>query len=201
MRTGFRWIGILPLLYSLLNCTARPGEPLSKAAADGDLSAVQRLLPGATPADRQSALVWAARSGQAAAVDLLIKSGADPNARWGMNNWTVLMHAIHKDQPEAVRALLNDGADANARSPGEETPLMMAAGYGYADIVRLLLERGADARATRSNGENALDYALTGMTDIDRFTFGRCQSEAVRVLREKAPGVAPKDPAKLKKCS
>src|SRR5689334_4316047 len=52
------------------------------------------------------ALVWAARSGQPDAVDYLVKRGGDPNATAGVNGWTVLMHAIHKDQPQSVAALL-----------------------------------------------------------------------------------------------
>lgn len=202
MRTGFRHLSALPLLITALSCTARPDDPLGRAAAQGDLTEVKRFLDsGVSAGDRQSALVWAARSGQAAAVELLIKSGADPNGRSGVNGWPVLMHAIHKDQPEAVRALLANGASANARGDGDETALMMAAGYGYSDIVRVLLDHGADAHATRSNGENALDFALSGVMDIDRFTFGRCQTESVRVLRARVPNLIPKDPAKLKRCS
>jgi ankyrin repeat protein len=145
--------------------------------------------------------VWAARFGQPAVIQLLIKNGADPNARSGVNGWPVLMHAIHKDQPQAVKALLSNGASPNTRGDSDETALMMAAGYGYSDIVRILLDHGADARATRSNGENALDFALSGMTDIDRFTFGHCQTEVVRVLRDKVPDLTAKNGAKLKRCS
>lgn len=193
---------VAALLGLLAGCTARPDDPLGKAAARGDLSELGRLMrAGALVGARNGALVWAARSGQPDAVSLLVKNGADPNVVSGVNGWPALMHAIHKDQPAAVRALLNNGADGNARGDNGETPMMMAAGYGYTDIVRILLEHGADARATLSNGENALDFALSGMADIDRFTFGHCQSDTVRLLRQSVPDLHPKDSAKLRSCS
>ena len=188
------------LIFS--SCTARPNEPLSKAAAAGDLTEVSRLLAqGASMSDREGALIWAARYGQPEAIDLLVKNGADPNGRGGVNDWTVLMHAIHKQQPKSVVALLKNGADANARGRKGETALMMAAGYGYADIVRILLDHGADAQATLDNGDNALDFATSGVMDIDRFTWGKCQSGAVRLLRERAPSLHPKNEKKLQNCS
>lgn len=186
----------------LASCKAGPEGALAKAAAAGNLSEVKRMLSeGASAGDREGALVWAARSGQPAAIDLLVRNGADPNLRSGVNDWTVLMHAIHKDQPASVIALLNDGADVNARHRNGETALMMAAGYGYTDIVSILLDHGADPAITLPNGENALDFATAGVMDIDRFTWGKCQSGTVRLLRERAPGLPSKNPEKLKSCS
>ena len=194
--------GSVFITFLFSSCTARPTEPLSKAAAQGDLAEVNRYLSaGASSSDRELALMWAARFGQPAAIDLLIKSGADPNTRLGVNDWPILMHAIHKNQPHAVSALLNSGADVNVTGRNGETPLMMAAGYGYTDIVRILLDHHADPRVSMSNGENVLDFATSGVTDIDRFTWGKCQSETVRLLRERAPDLQPRNSAKLKNCS
>jgi len=151
--------------------------------------------------ERDNALVSAARFGQREALDILVKNGADPNVRWGVNDWTVLMHAIHKEQPRAVLALLNNGANANSAGGLDDTPLIMAAGYGYTDIVRILLEHGANAHATLPNGGNALDRAISGVADIDRFTYGSCQSDTVRVLRPSVPNLRPKDSGNLKRCS
>src|SRR5205085_189799 len=74
---------------------------------------------------------------------------------------------------------------------GGMTPLMMAAGYGYDDTVRLLLRRGANASLQSADGETALDWALAGTADIDRFTFFTCQDSTARLLRGAAPSVAP----------
>jgi hypothetical protein len=190
------------LALFLSSCMPNENTPLSRAASEGDITKVDSLLAaGATPAERGEALMWAAREGQPEAIYALVKSGADPNFRAGVNDWPVLMHAIHKDQLRSVRALLNSGADANATGRRGETPLMMAAGYGYADISRLLLEHKADPYATMADGENALDFAVNGVADIDKFTWGRCQAGAVGVLRELSPNLKPKDPQELKRCS
>ena len=128
-----------------------------------------------------SSFVGAVRSGNVAEVREMLARGADPNAPEGVNDWTPLIHAIHKNQIGSVAALLDAHADPNRAVRGG-TPLMWAAGYGYTPIVRLLLAHGADPRMRDLDGETALDYAVAGMIDIDRFTFFSCQDETVRVL-------------------
>jgi hypothetical protein len=132
-------------------------------------------------------LIAAARSGDVAGIKQAVARGANVNAPAGGNDWTPLLHAIHKNQIASVAALLDAGADPNKRTPKSMTPLMMAAGYGYTDIVQLLLRRGADPKLYDLDGATALDYAVTGMTDIDRFTFFSCQDDTVRALLAGAP--------------
>lgn len=95
--------------------------------------------------------------------------------------------------------LLRVGALVNARVSNGETALMMAAGYGYTDIVKILLQNGANAHSTTDHGENALDLAVQGVADIDRLTYGSCQVETVRVLRQFVPDLQPQK-TDLKKC-
>ena len=132
-----------------------------------------------------SALASAARVGDTNRIASLIRGGSGPNAPSGVNSWSPLMHAIHKNQKASVEALLADGAAADLASPGGETPLTMAAAYGYANIVEALLQGGA------SPSSQALDAALTGANDIDRFTLGQCQTSTVRVLLKNNPGLRP----------
>lgn len=132
-------------------------------------------------------LVQAAREGRVDLIPDLVKRGANPNERSGVNGWTPMMHAIHKHQKGSVVALLDAGADINGRGNDGSTPLMMAAGYGYNDIVNVLLDRGADAHAQLSDGMNALTFAVLGAPDVDRFTVGDCQGETIRALLAKAP--------------
>ena len=138
-------------------------------------------------------LIGAARSGNTQAIAALLANGANPNQREGVNGWTPLMHAIHKNQKGSVEALIAGGADVNAQSGKGMTALIMAAGYGYRDIVQLLLEKGADAYAESSNGDNALAAAVGGVPDIDKFTVGKCQTETVKALLTKAPDLKLKD--------
>jgi ankyrin repeat protein len=92
-----------------------------------------------------SPLIAAARVGDAARIDDLVKSGADVNQRGGVNNWTPLMHAVHTKQPASVRALIASGADVNAAAGarGRDTALRLAEIEGYTDIAALLRDHGA----------------------------------------------------------
>jgi Ankyrin repeats (3 copies) len=142
------------------------------------------------------ALHSAARQGDVAAIASLLAAGAPVDEPGGVNGWTPLQHAIHKNQPAAVKALLAAGADANAGSnpassshAGGVTPLMMAAGYGQLEIVEALLAAGADPRASHGS-VNAL-WAAAGFGAIADITdgppLGSCFPEVAKALVAKAP--------------
>ncbi len=134
-----------------------------------------------------TALIAAARSGAMESIRALARLGADPDLRGGVNDWTPLMHAIHKGQRGAAATLLEAGADSNVKIGRGFTALMMAAGYGEAGTVRLLLSRGADPRFTAPDGSSGLAAAVSGVPDIDKFTLGDCQTETVEALLDAAP--------------
>ena len=110
--------------------------------------------------------------------------------REGVNNWTPLMHAVHKNQAGTARVLIEGGAEVDARGPHDETALMMAAGYGQEEMVRLLLKAGADPSRKEVHGTAALDMAVMGVIDIDGITVGRCQTGTVKALLDHAPGLS-----------
>jgi len=99
---------------------------------------------GCDPGGPVPPLCAAARTGDTAGIAKLVGAGADVNERGGINNWTALMHAVHKSQPEAVRALLDSGADVNATAGerGRDTALRLAEIQGLHDIAAMLRERG-----------------------------------------------------------
>ncbi len=174
------WVALL----SLLGGCGGPGyrDPMAAAAGGGRIDEVRDFLArGAPAAAKAEALITAARAGQLDAIAVLLQAGADPNVRGGVNDWTPVMHAIHKNQRQSVLALLKGGADVNAKNRKGLTALIMAAGYGYADIVRDLLARGASA------DNAALTAAVGGVPDIDRFTVCSCQTDTVKALLDKAP--------------
>ena len=137
-------------------------------------------------------LAGAAREGNTEQIRALVAKGANVNEPSGVNDWTPLEHAVHKNQIGSVQSLLDAGADPNAASPGGTTPLIMAAGYGYTPIVELLLHRGSNPRLTDRNGHNALDAAISGTGDIDRFTLLDCQKPTVDALHRAAPDLSPR---------
>jgi ankyrin repeat protein len=137
--------------------------------------------------EEMTPLVTAARDGDVQSIRALCARGADPDQPSGGNDWTPLLHAIHKHQPRSVAALLEAGATVDRATSLGMTPLMMAAGYGYTDVVKVLLAHRADTRGRDEDGLAAVDYALTGMTDIDEFTWIRCQTETAHVLERVSP--------------
>lgn len=151
------------------------------------------------------ALTDAARAGQEAEVRALLARGADPNGPVGMNGWPPVIHAVHKNQLGTASALIDGGADVNRSDPDGMTALMMAAGYGNDDMVTLLLSRGADPKLADEKGRRALDYALTGVADIDRFTLFSCQDSTVALLSTITPAVKPlsasRTAARMKRCA
>src|SRR5262245_37231616 len=55
-------------------------------------------------------LVYQVRRGDVAQVAKLAAMGVDLDVPEGVNNWTPLQHAIHKQQTDSVRVLLEWGA-------------------------------------------------------------------------------------------
>jgi ankyrin repeat protein len=186
-------------LVATAACRPRPFTPLAAAAAAGDVTAVKRLVAaGADPEghdERQgwTPLMWAAREGRPLTIRTLVDLGANPNTPdSGPNHWTPLLHAIHKNQAAAVDVLLQLGADPDLGAVDGPTPLIAAAGRGYAPVLRALLAAGADPRK-QSGAVSPLSAAVGTMPDIGRFTTGQCQTETVRILLEAAPDLTIQD--------
>ena len=143
----------------------KPSTPLAVAAARGSREELKRELalhPGILEREGLGALIWAARTGRADSIAELVRAGVDPNQQdSGVNNWTPLLHAVHKNQLGAVRALLAAGADPNQSNPKGITPLMLACSQGEGEIVDVLLSTGADPYARQRGDETALTYAMT----------------------------------------
>lgn len=169
---------------------ALPPDAPTRAAFEGRTSDVLTSFDRGE-VDRCDALVWAARGGRPRTILAVTARGVNPDGcHVGVNGWTPLMHAIHKDQVRAVEALLKAGATANPPADAHSlTPLMMAAGNGNLAIVNLLLAAGADPRATKPNGLNALTIAVSGgaLMDIERPLLGSCHPEIVKALVRRAP--------------
>ena len=90
-----------------------------------------------------SPLMFAARAGDLASVELMLAAGADVNVEsaYGISATTLAAHSNHGD---VVETLLGNGADPNAANGGY-TALHAAILRGNETAVRSLLHHGADA--------------------------------------------------------
>jgi uncharacterized protein len=109
-------------------------------------------------------LIRASSLGDHAAVERLIRQGANVNAV-DERGITALHYAVncHNIDIRVVRDLVNAGADINARTPDNVTPLMNAVSmpYGKPEIALELIRAGAKVNVADSKGETALWIATT----------------------------------------
>ena len=78
-------------------------------------------------------------------IRILLKAGADPNARTAGGQYlkmTPLAWYVYGNHLEGVNALLDAGADVNARNSKGETALDMAIGVGRPEFVSRLQAAG-----------------------------------------------------------
>lgn len=134
----------------------------------GDLAAVQSHLAGgadcnARQEDDITPLMLAAHLGHRDIVKTLILRGADVNAK-NAYGWTALMKALYnydlnRGFPEIVHDLIDAGSEIETQIAYGTRPLMLAAGYGQAEVVDELLGAGADVFARNEGGFTARTMA------------------------------------------
>jgi ankyrin repeat protein len=112
-----------------------------------------RLLNARGP-ESSTPFMYAALYGDAAMLEQLLKSGANPNLKNDAGATALLWAATDLDK---TRVLLAHGAEVNIISEDVRTPLMIAAGVPTGrPIVKLLLEHGANVNPTRHpDGESS----------------------------------------------
>ena len=105
------------------------------------------------------------RTGELAAA--LIAAGADQD-----DNGSPLMCAASHGDLDVVRALLRAGADVELSDPAtpSDTPLRVAAAFGWPAIVDVLIDAGATIRsAIEAAGAGALhDEQIRALSDFER---------------------------------
>lgn len=93
-------------------------------------------------------LFMACTNGNAAMIDLLLKSGADANSVKA-NGTTALMTASASGSADAVKVLVDHGADVNAKETVHgQTALMFASALNRDAVVKVLLAHKADPNIT-----------------------------------------------------
>jgi ankyrin repeat protein len=121
---------------------------LFKAAAEGDVPAIQSALQGGANINTRNPqfpgdtpLIAAAMLGREEAVRYLIQAGANISAGNG-NKSTALHHAAIFRHLEVARILIRAHSDVNIKDNEGATPLVYLA--RDTELVRLLLEAGAE---------------------------------------------------------
>jgi ankyrin repeat protein len=105
--------------------------------------------------------MWSAAHQRRDGLDLLLRRGANVNART-YEGMTALIYGADGEDPQVVSILLSGGANPNLRNVYGRTALMEAADAGRLDNVRLLLAYGADAEMRSWDGRGALHFAIRG---------------------------------------
>ncbi len=127
MRSGH--VAILMFIAVFSACTHGINESLIRAAKNGDLEKVERL----------------------------ISKGADINFI-AIDGSYALEEAASENRPDVVRALLAKGAKLH-HVPGKMTPPEIAASKGYMDILNAFLESGYNVNTKQSYGYSLLHVA------------------------------------------
>lgn len=119
-----------------------------KSFLDSGMAVDLRDSRGNTP------LMHAAAIGSVEAMQLLMKAGADVNAKNGLDATPLIWGASN---PQKASLLMEAGAAVHARTKMGRTPLMMAASSpGSSSTVQQMLAKGADASAADVRGNTAL---------------------------------------------
>lgn len=91
---------------------------------------------------------------------LLLRYGADPNARTAMG-WTPLHSACKWNNAACAALMLQHGADVNARSDGDQTPLHITVTVSNcrSTLITLLMNEQCDPERRNNSDETAAQIA------------------------------------------
>ncbi|XP_054480015.1 ankyrin repeat domain-containing protein 10-like [Anoplopoma fimbria] len=137
--------------------------PLHRACRDGDVRAVEALLPAASLEEDSrygwSALHWAAHYGQLECVVRLVQAGCEVNTVTSRFNQTPTHTAAFGGHPHCVVWLTQAGADVNSQDFVGETPIHKAARSGSLECIQVLLLADAKPHLRNASGQTAADLA------------------------------------------
>ena len=140
------------------------GNTLPNAAMEDDSAHVMRLLEKGADIDSPTselsfnALGAASFRGNLSMVKLLVKQGADINAKGGSSG-NALNLACTGEHMAVVNFLFEIGADVDARLNDGGTALIGASSGGRRDAVQFLVGKAANVDIQREDGETALFQA------------------------------------------
>ena len=187
---------LLTLCLPLAAHGAMSDEDFARLCRKGTAQQVRDALrnganPNATNRfHEETALMHAARSNTPEVVSILLKAGAEVNAKTEKGRTALgfaassntpevvsillkagakvdsdaMVSAGSNEDPEVVSILLKAGGDVNAKDKYGKTALMYAARYSTPEVVSLLLTAGAEVNAKDKDGWTALRDAASSNT-------------------------------------
>ncbi|HYW51073.1 MAG TPA: ankyrin repeat domain-containing protein, partial [Gemmatimonadaceae bacterium] len=141
------------------------GARVADAAMRGDVAKVRSLIAAranvnTAQGDGMTGLHWAAERGDLALAELLMRSGAKPDATSRIGSYTPLHIAAKNGHGAIVKALLRAGGDVTKLTDGGATALHLAAAAGDGDAVTALVQAKADPNAREGAwGQTPLMFA------------------------------------------
>lgn len=149
---------ILVTIIVFSGCGANNAK-LHIPAGKGNLEAVKKELLIGKDINRrdaagQTALIYAAESGQLSMVKYLIENGADINIKASFTGGkTALTYAATSNKPKVIQYLIDKGANINSVTRHNETALIYAAAFGNVEAVEVLLQNNANKNIINRDGK------------------------------------------------
>ena len=151
---------VAELSVSVDELSTDSSEQSTDKAGDLLFALLRGVVAGTTP-KAATPLHRAAEQGHASVARILIKLGADVNARCDVGR-TPLHWASLKNKAEVATLLIESKADLNAKQKDGWTPLHIAAGNGHSRVCRSLLAAGdrIDVNITENGARTPLHIAV-----------------------------------------
>ncbi|MDB5756785.1 MAG: hypothetical protein JWM30_74 [Burkholderia sp.] len=163
---GKAQVGSLPAFEACSTSTTSSVSVPAPDATNDHPHGFSPLIAGAqldlaSDPQRLAALIGAARRGDLAVVQMLVKRKDIALDQMDDKGWSALHYASASNKPDVVKCLLAAGAQVNLETAGQRlTPLMHAATRGYVEVMNVLLARRDIAiHALDEKGLNALHWA------------------------------------------
>jgi len=161
-----RICGFVAMAFVLALGSPLLADDIHDAIKAGDIARVKALLDKDAKkvvstrmaTDGSTPLHWAAAFDSEAAAELLIKKGADVNAK-ADNGSTPLHWAANKNTEAVAKLLVDNSADVNAVTVNGFAPLHWAAYRNATAIARLLIDKGANVNAQTLDDFTPLHWA------------------------------------------
>ena len=123
-------------------------DDFQKAVRINDIDTIDQLASTADNIDvrgtnGKTALMIAAKNGNARLVKKLLEAGADARAV-NINGGTPIMFAAIDGDIKTIEILIQAGSEVSTRGSNGWSALMVAAGKGHVEATRLLINAGAD---------------------------------------------------------